>query len=318
MIIDIALLIVACIAILLSSNLAIRAVNIIAPLLKVSKVTISLLVLGAVTSLPEITITVNSLFFNAPQIAVGALIGSQIFLLFVTIPVLAIVSNGLSLKLEMKNVSLALSLLLALVPIIALYNQNIEIVEAVAILFLYLIFVFIFTQKSNILERFVQRIQEPAEPAALIQLFLFLISIVILLVASNTAVRSIIEIAAVLEAPRFLLSMMLLPIATNLPELMLALGFITTLNKEVAIGDYLGSITFNSFILAVLAIFLGGNVSTGQNISLVIILFVIGVITFWLASSTKQILTIKEGLLFFCFYLLLMIAAGWQVMSSFS
>jgi cation:H+ antiporter len=315
---DILLLLVACLAILLSSNLAISAIHTISPLLRVSKLTISLLVLGLVTSLPEITITINSVLFNAPQIAVGTLIGSQVFLLFVTIPVLAIISNGLSLKFEMKNVSLALSLLLALVPMIALYNQSIDIVEALAITGLYLAFIFIYTQKSNVVQRFVQRYQEPSASKIMLQVTLFLLSIGILLLASNTAVRSIIEIAAVLETPRFLLSMILLPVATNLPELVLAIGYYSTIKKDVVIADYLGSMTVNSFILAALTISLGGSIGIGQNISMVIILFIIGLIAFWLASASKQVLSSKEGLLFFCFYILILLVAGWQVMSRFN
>lgn len=318
MFVEVALLVTACIAIWLSTSLAIEAVEKISPYFRLSKVTLSLLVLGVVTSLPEIAVTISAFSLNAPQIAIGNVIGSQIFLLFVIIPVLAILLNGLNLELQLKNVSLTLSLLLALVPMVALYNQRLEVAEVLVILALYCTFAIIFTKKSNMIEKFTQRIQQARPDATIWEISKLVVALGILVLASNSAVREIVEISAILQTPRFLLSMIILPIATNLPELSFALGSLTAAKKDRVIGDYLGALTFNSLLLALLAVAMGGTISIGQNISLVVILFVIGISVFWLASFSKHSLSSKEGLLFLTFYILLMIAAGWQIMSAFS
>lgn len=311
------LLLVASLAIYLSSNLAIDAVRKIAPIFKVSKVTLSLLVLGVVTALPEIAVTLNSVALSAPQIAVGNLIGSQVFIIFVIIPVLAVVTNNLSVQLQLKNVSLALTLLLALVPIVGLYDQTLGLLEVAVIIVLYCTFAFLYTQKSHAIQRMIQHFTQPSGATILWQTVVLLLSCVVLLLASNTAVRSIIEIAAVLQTPRFLLSMIVLPIATNLPELSLAMGVLGAPKRELALSDLLGSITINSLLLAVLALGLGGSIAIGQSITVVIFLFVVGSVAFWIACASKELLSAKEGLLLFIFYLLLMVAAGWQVMSAF-
>lgn len=312
------LLIAACVGIWISTSFIIESVERIAPLLKVSTITLSLLVLGVITSLPEITVIINALLLNAPQIAVGNLIGSQIFLLFVVIPVLAIVSNGLSLKLELKNISLSLGVLLALIPMLSLFDQHIGITEASIIIVIYLIFALLFIRKSTMIEKIAQRLSQPSNGVATTEFFKALGCLIILCVASNTAVRQIIEIAAVLQTPRFLLSMILLPIATNLPEVSLAFSNFSKLRREVVIGDYLGAITFNAALLALLTFIVGGNIIIGQNISIVIVLFVIALAVFSVCSFSKRMLNSKEALLLLSLYVLLLVAAGWQIMSAFN
>jgi cation:H+ antiporter len=311
-------LIIACVAIWLSTGLILETVKLLSPTFKLSKVTLSLLVLGVVSSFPEIAVTINSIALNSPQIAIGNLIGSQVFLLFVVIPVLAIVSQGLDMRLQLKNVSLSLALLLALIPILALYDQQLNILESSVILVLYAVFAVLFTQKSNMVERVAQNLEQLSSEHILWQVTKLLVCVAILLLASNSAVRGIIEIAALLETPRFLLSMILLPIVTNLPELSLALGTLSVAKKSNVLGDYLGALTFNSLLLAVLSLAVGGAVMIGQDISAVVILFALGIIVFWIFSFSKYSLSSKEGLLFLFFYVLVMIAAGWQIMSAFN
>lgn len=312
------LLIVACVGIWFAANFIIEAVERIAPLFKVSKITLSLMVLGVVTSLPEVAVAVNALWLNAPQIAVGNLIGSQIFLLFVVIPIFAIVTNGLNLQLELKNISLSLSLSLALIPMLALFNQHIGIAEASVIIGIYFVFAVLFLHKSSMFEKIIQRFSEPSEGIFVRELVIIVFCSMILFVASNTAVRQIIEIAALLQTPRFLLSLIILPIATNFPEINLAFSQVSKLRKDAIIGDYLGALTFNALLLAVLTFVVGGAIVIGQNISVVIILFVIALAVFAVFSLSKRVLSSREALLLLGLYILLIVTAGWQIMNAFN
>jgi cation:H+ antiporter len=315
MVMDLLLLITACIVIWFSTGYAIDAVEKLSSHLHLSKFTLALFVLGTITSLPEMAITLNSVVLRTPQIAIGNLIGSQVFLLFLVVPVLAIVSKGLHLKLQLQNVSLALTLLVALVPMMALYNQGLEFGEVLIILGIYVVFVLNFTRQENFLKRVAERIQYHPKLNTTGEILKLLAALGVLLLASNTAVREIINIASVLQTPRFLLSLIILPIATNLPELSLAFGSLAMGKKDVALGDYMGSLTFNSLLIAVLTLGMGGELMIGQNIHIVIILFIIGVVVFWWSCFSKNLLSIKEGLLLLLCYFILVVAAAWQVMS---
>lgn len=311
MFIPVALLVVAAMVIWLTTESAMIAIEKLASHTRLSKFTLALFVIGVVTSLPEIAITINSLVLNSPQIALGNLIGSQIFLLFLVIPVLAIVSRGLQLHTQMKNLSLVLMLVVAAVPILLLVNQSLDLGEVLIILGAYLVFVVTFFRQ----ETCARVIQKYAKVSFVWESLRLIVSVGILFLASHTAVKELIEIAAGLQTPRFLLSMLILPIATNLPELSLALAALKAGRNTLTLGDFMGGITFNSLLIAVLAIFSGGSITIGQNISWVVLMFAIGLAVFWWACHSKAVLSIKEGLLLFLVYLALLVTAIWQIMS---
>lgn len=311
MFIQVALLLVAAVVIWLTTEISIDAMSHLASHSKFSRFGLALFVVGAVTSLPEVAVTLNSLAMHSPQIALGNLIGSQIFLLFVVIPIMAIVSRGLQLQTQLKKTTLLLMLLVVAVPILLLVNQSLDMGEAIIILGGYLVFIATFLSfKAQ--PRILQPIQKISFGGEALKL---MISVGILLLASHTAVRQLIEIAASLQTPRFLLSMLILPIATNLPELSLALGILKRGGGTLALGDFMGSLTFNSLLIAALALIGGGSITIGQNISWVVLIFALGLSIFWWACHSKEVLSIKEGLLLFVVYVALLATSVWQIMS---
>lgn len=308
-------LLIAAVAIWQSTGFAIEAVERLTYNSKIAKVTLLFLVIGVVTSFPEIAVLLNSVALHEPQIPLGNLIGSQLFILFLVVPVLAIASGGLQLKTQMRTVSLALTLLMVVVPIVALLDQRLEIIEVLITLGLYFVFIITFARQRSFLERISERLQHPFPINTWWEVGKLTLSVLILLLASNTAVREIIEIAAVLQIPRFLMSLLLLPIATNLPELSLALGSLRAGKKDWALGDYLGSLTFNSLLLAILAISLGGSVVIDTSIRVLILFFGIGILIFWLACRSKEWLAVKEGLALLAVYAALVGATVWGIIS---
>lgn len=318
MVIHVALLAIAFAVIGLATQLAIDSIERFAGHVRLSKITLSLIVLGTLTSFPEIFVTANSLLLNAPQIALGSLIGSQIFLLFLVVPVLAIVGRGLHLNVQMKNVSLILALLLALVPMVALLDQGLGRTEVIVMLGMYAAFFITFTRESHFLEKIGQKIQSTPERTTIWEAARLGVAMAILLLASNVAVRQLVEVAAVLQTPRFLLSLLILPIGTNLPELSLVFGSLVGGKKELALGNYLGAVTFNALLIALLTLISGGSLLIGQNINVVIGLFIAGLVVFWWCCYSKAFLNVKEALLLLGIYLLLIGAASWQAFARLS
>lgn len=309
------LLIIAFVVIWLSTEFAIVSIEKLSLHSRWSKFTLSLFVIGVVTSLPEAGVTANALWLHSPQIALGNLIGSQVFLLFLVIPILAIVSKGVHLRIQMQNVSLAMTLLVVLIPMVALIDQNLSLSEVLIILAGYLVFVVSFVRQKDILSRVSLR-QEQVKTVPVVWEVLKLIGAVsILLLASNTAVREMIDISSLLQTPRFLVSMLVLPIGTNLPELSLAIMSVLRGKRDVALGDFMGALTFNAALIALLALGTGGSIFIGQNINLVIGVFTVSLVIFWLCCYSKEILSAKEGGLLLFLYLLLLSAGGWIILT---
>lgn len=309
------LLVIASLAIWLATQFVIEGVEKLSGHTRFTKVAISLFAVGVVASLPEMAISAQSLWYNAPQIALGNLVGTQVFILFLAVPVLAIASKGISFELPVKNTTLTLMLLAAVVPMIALFDQALDAVDVLFILLMYLVFVVHFVTQGRLKIPLSHRVQHPAQAASLKESLKVIAAIAILVLASNTVVRQLIEISALLETPRFLLSLLVLPIATNLPELSLALGSLSRSRRQLAIGDFIGSVTFNSLLIGILAMARGGTIVIGQDIIFVLGLFVIGVIIFWLCGYSQKFLNTREGLGLLFMYALLLISIVGVIMS---
>jgi len=314
MLIDVLLLLLAFLIIWLSTDYAMDAIEKLSHHHRLSRFTFSLFVIGLTTSFPELAVTINSVILNSPQIALGSLIGSQIYLLFLVIPILAIMSQGLRLHSQMRDHSLIMTLLVATFPILMLLDQSLSFLEVLIIIGSYVVFVMLFF-RHTFLERILVRLQLPENISPSWEVVKLLGASAILMLAAHTAVRELIEISSVLNTPRFLLSLLILPIATNLPELSFALRSVTSPRKNYALGDYMGAIIFNSLLIGILALVSGGSISIGQNISYVVIAFVIGMVVFWWCCFSRELLNIREGLLLFLVYLTLLGLATWQIMS---
>ena len=71
--------------------------------LHLSSFAVSFFLLGILTSVPEISVGVNSLIERKPEIFVGNLIGGIIVIFLLIIPVLAVFGNGVKLTHQMSR-----------------------------------------------------------------------------------------------------------------------------------------------------------------------------------------------------------------------
>lgn len=311
------LLSVALIVVWLAADIAIKAAQRIFTHSRLSTLTLSIFFLGAVTSFPEIAITLNSLWLDTPQVALGALIGGQAFLLFLVVPVFVLLSQGLALNKKHQELSLTLALLVVLAPMLALLNGQLEVLEVILILGLYAIFAVTFIHRKQVLELLWQKLPRPEKYSVWLEALKLFGVILILLVAGNTLVRQMVELSAVLNIPRFLLSFLLIPIAANLPELMVAVQAARDGEREFALADILGSLTFNSLLLVLMTLAYGGMIVVGINIAALIVLFVLGVLVFWWFCYSKQKLSPVEGLILLFIYLGMISFAWWYSLQQF-
>src|SRR3989344_2032781 len=88
------------IGIWIGSGLAIGSVERLSKILRVSSFAVSFLVLGLFTSMGELSVGVNAVLENDPEIYVGTLIGASIVIFTLIIPLLAITGNKIKISTE--------------------------------------------------------------------------------------------------------------------------------------------------------------------------------------------------------------------------
>ncbi len=259
-----------------------------------SSFALSFFVLGILTSIPEFSVGLNSIIKKTPDIFVGNLIGASFYLFTVVIPLLAVFGGGVKMVHELNYKDMIFALIVVLAPIFLIADNVLTRTEGVFLILLYLI-LFYFIEKKKALHVSIHDLSVKKVAHFLEIVFELIVHLAIIFVVSNFIVNQTIEYAKLFNLPLFVVSVIILALGTNLPEISLAIRSIFLGKKEVALGDYLGSAAANTLIFGVLALLNGARIHI-ENYSLktlIINLFGLGV--FYLFSQSKKEISKKEG-----------------------
>ncbi|MGI5826787.1 MAG: hypothetical protein ACOX50_05250, partial [Patescibacteria group bacterium] len=107
-----------------------------------------------------------------------------------------------------------------------------------------------------------------------------------------------------LKVSPFWISLMVIALGTNIPELSLVIRSIFMKSNQVAFGDFVGSASINTFILGLLTLIYGKPVSLSNSYLVSLVFLLVGLGFFYRFSRTKNSISRKEGLALFLLYLL--------------
>jgi len=299
--IESAQLLVSFVTIWIGSGVLIRAVERLSKLLRFSQFTLSLFLLGTATSFPEIAVLINAYLLKAPEVAMGNLIGGQVFLLFLVIPLLAIITRGLRLQTEMQGKFLLLILAVLAAPLLTLIDGKVHLGEGIVTLFLYGAFVITFSRKMTVAEK-IKKTFRPSNINPWVELGKVAASVTVLFLATQLSIRGVSGLSQHLNLHPFLVSMVVMAFGTNLPEFSLVVRAALAGKRDIVLGDFVGSATMNTFLWALLSISMRGTIVLSSSVVPMIILITLGFVVFWWFCHTNKKLSVREGLILFSVY----------------
>ena len=215
------------------------------------KLNISLFAIGVVivaggTSLPELASSINAVINNHADLAVGAVVGSNIANLIlvmaattVILPIYNITKN----QINQAWINIGLGVVLILMSFLY-FNY---IFGIVSIIFLILIMYLQFKKGSLDLEEI-----NKSEYSTLSSIFLILIGIIFLIYGSELFINSAISIANYFNVSEAVIGLSIIAFGTSLPELVVGITSAIKRKVDFALGNILGSNIYN--ILGVLGI----------------------------------------------------------------
>ena len=270
--------------------------------LKVSSFTFSFLVLGILTSTPEFAVGLTAVAEDRPEIYVGNLIGGIPVLFLFIIPILAVFGNGLTLKKSISKKNLLIAFITMLLPALFVLDGSITVWESIISIVAYLLLAF-FIQKENGVLDDGNKALFSVKSYSIKDLLQVFFGIGLVFVASHYIVDGTRYIAEQFNFSTFFVSLILLSLGTNLPEISLAVKAIITKKKEVAFGDYVGSGAANTLLFGFFGIIYGKTAFISENITLAFITLVVGLFLFFIFASSKSELSRKEGLILIALFL---------------
>lgn len=303
---NVIILLVSFSAILFGADLVVKSVDRFSHKLRISSFAISFFLLGLLTSIPELAVGLSAISEGKPEVFVGNLIGGVAIIFFLVIPLLAIFGNGVNINGELANGNLFYAMVAIFAPVFILLDRNITLLEGVFLIIVYTILFFFVERHKGVFDETHTSILH-VHSYSFYDILKTLAGVIIVFISSNLIVDNILHMSEDLGLSTFFVSLFVLSLGTNLPEISLAVKSILLKKKDIAFGDYIGSAAANTLLFGVFTLVFGRTVFLDTGFVKTFILLLSGLTAFYLFSSSKHKITRKEGIVLLLFYVVFVI-----------
>ena len=260
----------------------------------VSQLTIGLTIVAMGTSLPEFCVSLVSALKGTPDLAVGNIVGSNIFNALLIVGVAAMVTP-INITLTTVRKDIPFALVASVLLMMMCFDGKLSRLNGAILLAMFAIFMVI-TFKTAGQDPQTQNDDKPAKkPMKLWLCVVFIIAgLGALILGSELFVNGATKVATLLGVSQAVIGLTIVAGGTSLPELATSVVAARKGNSGIAIGNVLGSNVFNIlFILGVTGVISPMHM---QGITMMdLSVMVTAMIMLWLFSYTKLTLERWEG-----------------------
>ena len=289
-------------AIWIGAGMVISSVDKISRKLKLSSFAVSFLLLGVLTTIPELAVGITALVEKTPEIFVGNLIGGIPAIFLMIIPILAIFGDGINLERNFGNKTFVFVVLLMVLPAVFILNGEISIFESVFLIVLYFVVLYLVQKNHGVLDKNGEVLN--SENYSYKNVIKIAVGVVLVFASSHFIVEKTVYFGEILRIPTFYLSLVILSIGTNIPELSMAVRSVVMGKKDIAFGNYMGSGSANALLFGVLSLISKEDVVVVDNFLPMFVFIIVGMGMFFFFSRSRNNISRKEGFLLMVVYAL--------------
>lgn len=286
----------------IGSGLAIKSVEKISHQLKTSSFVLSFLVLGFFTSIGELSIGISSIIKNDPEVYIGNLVGASIVIFMLIIPLLGLASKSIKITPEFQEFNLLASLLVIALPVLSIMDGKITKIDNLLALILF-IFLLINIQNKNKLITSIKSISK-SKSKIIPEILKIIFGIIVIFTSSHFIVEQTLYFSKILQLSPFIISLLITSLGTNIPELSLIVRSAIMKNNQVAFGNYIGSASFNTFLLGFLGFIYKKEIIVNNSYTISLIFLILNLVLFFFFAKSKNTITKKESLILLSTYFL--------------
>ncbi|MDP2585414.1 MAG: calcium/sodium antiporter [Candidatus Levybacteria bacterium] len=310
------------------SSFLVDGASSVAAKLKISVFVVGLTVVAFGTSTPELVVSVTAVLEGSTGIALGNVVGSNIFNVLIVLGISAIV---FPLKIHSNTVwreipmSLLAAIILAIFGLQALFDTGdfsginlagatrlgeINFSNGLVLLFFFIIFIYYSFGIAKTVNR-EAKVKQFSLPKSILFIFLGFIGLVI---GGNLTVENAVFLARQLGFSENFIGLTLVAAGTSLPELFVSVVAVTKRNSDIAVGNVIGSNIFNIFFVLGTTSLVRPIPLTGHNLTDILVLFAATIFLFFSLFVLKKFhLGRIEGagmVVFYLFYLAFLVYRG--------
>ncbi|EID33588.1 K+-dependent Na+/Ca+ exchanger family protein [Prevotella sp. oral taxon 306 str. F0472] len=270
----------------------------VAEKMKMPQIVIGLTIVAMGTSMPEFCVSLVSALKGTTDLAVGNIVGSNIFNTLLIVGVSAWVAPMTILKSTVRK-DIPFALFASLVLLIMCLDGNISRLDAGILFVLFLVFMYVTLKgaktKDDDTTAKTESIEDKKKPmAAWLSIVWIIVGLACLIGGSNLFVEGATKVAEHIGVSEAVIGLTIVAGGTSLPELATSVVSARKGNSGIAIGNVLGSNVFN--ILAILGV---TGVITPMHLQGITMLdlsmMVVSTLLVWLFSFTKYKIARWEG-----------------------
>ena len=243
---DILILILGLAILVVGAEILIRGSVSFGKKLNISLFAIGVVIVAAGTSLPELASSINAVLNNHSDLALGAVVGSNIanlILVMAATTIIVPITNITNNQINQAWINIVLGICLIIMSYFY-FNYLFGIISLIALTLI----MYFQIKKGSILVDDIDK----DEYSIFISLILIIFGVIFLIYGSDLFVNSAINLAKKLQVSEAVIGLSLIAFGTSLPELVI--GIMSALKRKVdfALGNILGSNIYN--VLGVLGI----------------------------------------------------------------
>lgn len=312
LVVNVVLLIVASFLLVRSATRLVVSLSLVSSYFRLSEFTVAFILMGVITSFPEISVAITSSLADNSNLALGTAIGSNITNLTLIIAIPTLVSGGISVRSIVTRNDTVVMTAFAVIPLIMLLDKHLGVIDGIILLLLYGVYIYRLIGQQGY---FPEGHREISRKEALKEVSIFVLAIAVLFGASIMVVQTSINIATVLAIPVLLIGLILVSAGTSLPELAHGLRAITLKHDGQILGDILGSVVANAtIVLGIAAIINPIQLESFTPIFVSAVYLVIVLILFLVGVYTDKKLQVREALvLLFVYFLFILTELGLEI-----
>jgi cation:H+ antiporter len=296
---DIILIIIGFVLLIRGADAFVDGASALARRWRVPEIIIGLTVVAMGTSFPEMAVTVSSAFHGANGMAVGNILGSNIANILLILGMSAVITP---LMVGRKTIRYEIPFVIFITIVLMWFGMKYGAISRLTsgiLLALFALFLgyLYFSAKETVINT-VRRVD-----MSWTKILLFIIlGVAGLVLGSNLAVNSALELASALHVPNRVIGLTLVAFGTSLPELVTCIAAARKKHTDLIIGNIIGSNVFNIlFVLGLSGLILPINFEYSFLIDAAI--SVVVTIALWIFTIYEHSVTRMMGVAFLAGYI---------------
>tara|TARA_B100001559_G_scaffold10005_1_gene8765 strand:+ start:722 stop:1663 length:942 start_codon:yes stop_codon:yes gene_type:complete len=211
--------------------------------LGISDVIVGITIVALGTSIPEIFVSISSIINDAPALALGNSIGSNISNIAIIYGLSLFWLASKTLNISLRNIFILI--LSVLIAGWALYDLTITVADSVVFIALFILFVLnLFREKPEEVPENTHKDESITKAS-----FLIILSLVLLAVGSELTVEGGVDLAVGLGIPDAVIGLTMIAIGTSLPELAASISALRRNKGNMVVGNIVGSNILNVVLI---------------------------------------------------------------------